>query len=226
MCGRNHMVSHTSEAVSTQNAQAPSTPQQLLLMQSRDAVQNRTTQQQQSPPTGGSAVAQARRGFSRICCCCCTWCWWWWHMGRSRLRCSTKLCEVGPCSQCATSTSWKESVRSWKRVRGQCLMAWCLRCMAVGQCPATHKWGRRCIEDAPPPEVQRGLLVTAAVAAAACSNPGGGGGAEWHAHTRMHACQQAQPVLHPRVVCSEASHSSALQVQETGPLVAGREQHK
>ena len=114
MCGGNHKVSHTSEAVSTQNAQAPSTPQQLLLMQSRDAVQNRTTQQQQSPPTGGSAVARARRGLIRICCCCCCAWWWWWHMGRSSCAVQhseghcTEQCEVGPCIQCATRTSWKE----------------------------------------------------------------------------------------------------------------------
>ena len=98
VCGVNHMVSHTSEAVSTQNVQAPSTPQQLLLLQSRDVVQNRTTQQQQSPPTGGSAVARARRGLIRICCCWSWWWWWWWHMGRSSLQCSTKKCEVSPCS--------------------------------------------------------------------------------------------------------------------------------
>jgi len=107
VCGGNHMVSHTSEAVSTQTVQAASTPQQLLLMQSRDAVQNRATTQQQSPPTGGSAATQARRGFSRICICC-SW-WWWWHMDHGSLLCSTKQCEVDPCIQCATRTSRKKA---------------------------------------------------------------------------------------------------------------------
>ena len=106
---RQSQVSHTSEAVSTKTVQAASTPQQLLLLQqSRDAVQNRTTQQQQSPATGGSAVTQARRGLGLICICCCSWWWWWWHTDRSRLRCSTKQCEVDPCSRCATRTSWKK----------------------------------------------------------------------------------------------------------------------
>ena len=80
----------------------------------------------------------------------------------------TKQCKVGPCSQCATRTSWKkESVRPWKRVRGQGLVAWCLRWIAVGQrLAATHKWGS-CIVGVPPPKGQRGLLVSAAAAAAA-----------------------------------------------------------
>ena len=43
----------------------------------------------------------------------------------------------------------------------------------------------------------------------------------------MHACQQAQPVLHPRVLlCRVASHSSALQVEEMGPLVRGEQQKR
>ena len=45
----------------------------------------------------------------------------------------------------------KESVRPWKRVRAQSLVAWCLRWMAAGQClAATHKWERCCIEGVPP----------------------------------------------------------------------------
>ena len=90
VCGGNHMVSHTSEAVSTQTVQAASTPQQQLLLQSRDAVQHRATQQQQSPATGGSAVTQARRGLGLICICCCSWWWWWWCVGHGSLRCSTR----------------------------------------------------------------------------------------------------------------------------------------
>ena len=59
-----------------------------------------------------------------------------------------------------------------------------------------------------------------------CLKPGGGGGAEWLAHTRVIAYEQAQPVLHAHVLlCRVASHSSALQVEVTGPLVRG-EQHK
>ena len=77
-----------------------------------------------------------------------------------------------------------------------------------------------------PPKGQRDLLVSAAAAVAAGSQVEVGELSGWLTHTHMNACEQAQPVLHPRVVCSEASHSSALQVQETGPLVAGREQHK
>ena len=47
---------------------------------------------------------------------------------------SIKQCDVGPCSRCATRTSWKkERVRPWKRVRGQGLVAWCLPWIAVGQ---------------------------------------------------------------------------------------------
>ena len=77
----------------------------------------------------------------------------------------------------------------------------------------------------PPPKGQRGLLVSAA--AAAYSKPDGGGGAEWHAHTHMHACEQAQPVLHAHVLlCRVASHSSALQVEETEPLMAGEQQKR
>ena len=46
-------------------------------------------------------------------------------------------------------------------------------------------------------------------------------------HTRMHACQQAQPVLHAHVLlCRVASHSSALQVEEMGPLVRGEQQKR
>ena len=42
-------------------------------------------------------------------------------------------------------------------------------------------------------------------------------------HTQKHACEQAQPVLHAHVLlCRVASHSSALQVEETGPLVRGK----
>ena len=110
VCVGNHMVSHTSEPVSTQKVQAPSTPQQLLLLQSRDAVQHTTTQQQQSHPTGGSAATRARRGLGLICICCCSWWWWWWWwcVGHGSLRCSTKQCEVDPCSRCATRTSWKK----------------------------------------------------------------------------------------------------------------------
>ena len=46
------------------------------------------------------------------------------------------------------------------------------------------------------------------------------------AHTCMYACEQAQPVLHPCVLCRVASHSSASQVEETEPLVAGEQQKK
>ena len=47
------------------------------------------------------------------------------------------------------------------------------------------------------------------------------------AHTCMYACQQAQPVLHAHVLlCRVASHSSALQVEETGPLVRGEQQKR
>ena len=46
-------------------------------------------------------------------------------------------------------------------------------------------------------------------------------------HTHVHGCEQAQPDLHPCVLlCSVASHSSALQVEETGPLVAGEQQKR
>ena len=46
-------------------------------------------------------------------------------------------------------------------------------------------------------------------------------------HTRMHACEQAQPVLHAHVLlCRVASHSSALQVEEMGPLVRGEQQKR
>ena len=46
-------------------------------------------------------------------------------------------------------------------------------------------------------------------------------------HTHVHGCEQAQPDLHPCVLlCSVASHSSALQVEETGPLVRGKEQRR
>ena len=49
----------------------------------------------------------------------------------------------------------------------------------------------------------------------------------WLTHMHVHGCEQAQPVLHPRVLlCRMASHSSALQVEETGPLVAGEQQKK
>ena len=44
--------------------------------------------------------------------------------------------------------------------------------------------------------------------------------------THMNACEQAQPVLHPCVLCRVASHSSASQVEETEPLVAGEQQKK
>ena len=41
------------------------------------------------------------------------------------------------------------------------------------------------------------------------------------------ACEQAQPALNPFVVlCRVTSHSSALQVEETEPLVAGEQQKK
>ena len=46
-------------------------------------------------------------------------------------------------------------------------------------------------------------------------------------HIQKHDCEQAQPVLHQRVVlCCVASHSSALQVEETGPLEAGEQQNR
>ena len=77
----------------------------------------------------------------------------------------------------------------------------------------------------PPPKGQRGLLVSAA--AAACSKPDGGGGAEWHARTHMNVCERAQPVLRAHVLlCRMTSHSSALQAEETGPLVRGEQQKR
>ena len=80
----------------------------------------------------------------------------------------------------------------------QCLVAWWLRCMPMGQClAATHKWERSCIEGVPPPKGQRGLLVTAAVVGAR-SQMEVEELSDMLAH--MYACQQAQPVLHPRVV--------------------------
>ena len=48
----------------------------------------------------------------------------------------------------------------------------------------------------------------------------------WLTHMHVIACEQAQPVLHPFVVCRVTSHSSALQVEETGPLVAGEQQKR
>ena len=46
-------------------------------------------------------------------------------------------------------------------------------------------------------------------------------------HMHVHGCEQAQPAVHPRVLlCRMASHSSALQVEETGPLVAGEQQKR
>ena len=46
-------------------------------------------------------------------------------------------------------------------------------------------------------------------------------------HAHVITCEQAQPDLHPCVLlCSVASHSSALQVEETGPLVRGKEQRR
>ena len=141
---------------------------------------------------------------------------------------STKQCDVGPCSQCATGTSRKEErKRPWKRVRVQGLVAWCLRWITVGQClAAAHKWGRSCIEGVPPPKGKRGLLVLCCCCCG-CLKPDGGGGAEWHAHTHVIACEQAQAVLHPRVLlCRVASRSSASQVEETRPLVAGEQQKR
>ena len=45
--------------------------------------------------------------------------------------------------------------------------------------------------------------------------------------THMNACEQAQPVLRAHVLlCRVASHSSALQVEETGPLVRGEQQKR
>ena len=91
---------------------------------------------------------------------------------------STKQCDVGPCSQCATGTSRKEErKRPWKRVRVQGLVAWCLRWITVGQClAAAHKWGRSCIEGVPP-KGQRGLLALCCCCGG-CLKPDGGGGAE------------------------------------------------
>ena len=46
-------------------------------------------------------------------------------------------------------------------------------------------------------------------------------------HTNVCACEQAQPVLHARVLlCRVALQSSALQVEETGPLVAAEQQKR
>ena len=76
----------------------------------------------------------------------------------------------------------------------------------------------------PPPKVQRGLLVSAAVVGAR-SQMEVEELSDMLAH--MYACQQAQPVLHAHVLlCRVASHSSALQVEETEPLVAGEQQKK
>ena len=100
-------------------------------------------------------------------------------------------------------------VRPWKRVRVQCLVAWCLRWMAAGQGPAaTHKWERRRILNAPPPKGQRGLLVSAA--AAACSNPDGGGGSSV-ACSHTHACMLvSRHSLSSTHVCCVAWHHTPL----------------
>ena len=91
---------------------------------------------------------------------------------------------------------------------------------------ATHKWERRRILNAPPPKGQRGLLVSAA-AAAACARIQVEVGELSGMLTHMNACEQAQPVLRAHVLlCRVASHSSALQVEETEPLVAGEQQKK
>ena len=66
----------------------------------------------------------------------------------------------------------------------------------------------------PLPKGQRGLLVSAAAAVAAGSQVEVGELSGMLTH--MYDCQQAQLELHPFVVCSVASHSSALQVEETG----------
>ena len=90
----------------------------------------------------------------------------------------TKRCDVGPCSRCATRTFMEGRKRPWKRVRGQGLVAWCLRWIAVGQClAATHTWKRSCIEGVPPPKGKRGLLALCCCCGG-CSKPDGGGGAE------------------------------------------------
>ena len=65
-----------------------------------------------------------------------------------------------------------------------------------------------------PPKGQRDLLVSAAAAVAAGSQVEVGELSGMLTH--MYDCQQAQLELHPFVVCSVASHSSALQVEETG----------
>ena len=97
--------------------------------------------------------------------------------------------------------------------------------MAVGQrLAATHKWGRCCIEGVPPPKGQRGLLVSAAVVGARSQVE-----VEQVSGmlTQVIASQQAQPLLDPFVLlCRVASHSSALQVEETGPLVAGEQRKR
>ena len=109
----------------------------------------------------------------------------------------------------------------------QCLVAWWLRCMPMGQClAATHKWERSCIEGVPPPKGQRGLLVAAAVVGAR-SQMEVEELSGWLTHTHVIASQQAQPLLDPFVLlCRVASHSSALQVEETGPLVAGEQRKR
>ena len=79
----------------------------------------------------------------------------------------------------------EESVRPWKRVRVQCLVAWCLRWMPMGHwIAATHKWERSCIEGVPPPKGKRGLLVSAAVVGAR-SQVEVGELSGWPAHTCM-----------------------------------------
>ena len=77
-----------------------------------------------------------------------------------------------------------------------------------------------------PPKGQRDLLVSAAAAVAAGSQVEVGELSGWLTHTHMNACEQAQPVLHPCVVCRVATHSSALQVEETEPLMAGEQQKR
>ena len=78
-----------------------------------------------------------------------------------------------------------------------------------------------------PPKGQRDLLVSAAAAVAAGSQVEVGELSGWLTHTHMNACEQAQPVLRAHVLlCRVASHSSALQVEETGPLVRGEQQKR
>ena len=76
-----------------------------------------------------------------------------------------------------------------------------------------------------PPKGQRDLLVSAAAAVAAGSQVEVGELSGWLTH--MNVCEQAQPLLDPFVLlCRVASHSSALQVEETGPLVAGEQRKR